>query len=224
MQIDNSDIEGEHPGQLQPNLIMYRDFVTIPEKAWQIFCSWYGVSQQSPVFARKILLHNSIAQMELYPPRILCALADREGKPIVDSQKPLFVSTTLAMNEVHLKICELFNYISTRDTRLWVKEQSTTENNNEWCLVDSTTHTVKDGDVYMVEVKFYGNQWPMEMKSDQTREWRQFEIGDRVDVKSDNKWKVGVIAKVNKDTLKIHFVNENYKNDLTIKKDSEMLA
>ena len=41
---------------------------------------------------------------------------------------------------------------------------------------------------------------------------------------SDNKWKVGVIDKVNKDTLKIHLVNENYKNDLTIKKDSELLA
>lgn len=40
--IDNSDIEGEHPGQLQLNLIMYRDFVTIPEQAWNLFCHWYG--------------------------------------------------------------------------------------------------------------------------------------------------------------------------------------
>jgi len=40
--IDNSDIEGEHPGQLQDNLIMYRDFVTIPEQVWHLFCQWYG--------------------------------------------------------------------------------------------------------------------------------------------------------------------------------------
>lgn len=42
--IDNSDIEGEHPGQLSTNLMMYRDFVTVPQKAWALFQSWYGVS------------------------------------------------------------------------------------------------------------------------------------------------------------------------------------
>jgi len=83
--IDNSDIEGEHPGQLQDNLIMYRDFVTIPEQAWHLFCQWYGQAHESPVFSRKVLMHNSIASVELYPPRILCVLADRDGKPIADS-------------------------------------------------------------------------------------------------------------------------------------------
>ena len=83
--IDNSDIEGDYHGQMQPNLIMYRDFVTIPEQAWHLFCLWYGQQPQSPVFARKVLMHNSIASMELYPPRISCVLADREGKPIADS-------------------------------------------------------------------------------------------------------------------------------------------
>lgn len=71
------------------------------------------------------------------------------------------------MGEVHLKICELFNYISTRDTRLWVKGVSQKEGpgvNNEWTLVQDSHH-VKDGDVFMVEVKFYGNQWPMDVKS-----------------------------------------------------------
>jgi hypothetical protein len=113
-------------------------------------------------------MHNSIASMELYPPRILCVLADRDGKPIADSQKALFVSTSLNMGEVHLKICELFNYISTRDTRLWVKGVSKEEGqdiNNEWTLVASDSHNVKDGDVFMVEVKFYGNQWPMDDKA-----------------------------------------------------------
>lgn len=76
----------------------------------------------------------------------------------------------------------------------------------------------------MVEVKFYGNQWPMDDKAGRTREWQQFEIGDKLDVKDGDTWKVGCIDKVNKETLKIHLVNENWKNDLTIRKDSELMS
>ncbi len=121
-----------------------------------------------------------------------------------------------------MKICELFNYISTRDTRLWVKGQ--VEGDNEWTLVSPNTHNVKDGDVFMVEVKFYGNSWLMDNKAGRGRSWTQFEIGDKLDVKDGDTWKVGCIDKVYKDSLKIHLLNENWKNDLTIRKDSESLA
>jgi hypothetical protein len=74
----------------------------------------------------------------------------------------------------------------------------------------------------MVEVKYYGSQWP---RSDNkvVRDWRQFEIGDRLDVKDGNEWKIGSVVKVMKETLKIHLVNEHWKNDLIIKKDSLVL-
>lgn len=146
---------------------MYRDFVTLPEQAWNLLTHWYGISQTSPIFARKVLIHNSVASMELYPPRILCVLADRDGKPVPDSQKALFVSTSLTIGEVHLKICELFNYISTRDTRLWVKQN---DGLNDWTLVEPKIH-VQDGAVFMVEVKFYGNQWPMDENAGHKRQW-----------------------------------------------------
>jgi hypothetical protein len=45
-----------------------------------------------------------------------------------------------------------------------------------------------------------------------------------LDVKDGDTWKIGCIDKVNKDSLKIHLVNENWKNDLTIRKDSGLLA
>jgi hypothetical protein len=118
-----------------PNLIMFRDFVILPEDAWNIICTWYGKSENSPVFGRKVLIHNSIPSLELYPPRILCILADTDGKPVPDSQKSLFVSSALSLSEVHLKICELFNYISTRDTRLWVKGANQNAD-NQWTLVN----------------------------------------------------------------------------------------
>ena len=67
----------------------------------------------------------------------------------------------MKLSEVFLKICESFNYISTKDTRLWFKE-----NGNEYKLVvkpilekSLEEFIVKDGDVFMVEVKF-GDKWP----------------------------------------------------------------
>lgn len=33
-EIDNSDIEGENQGQLKANLLMHRDFILLPEPAW----------------------------------------------------------------------------------------------------------------------------------------------------------------------------------------------
>jgi hypothetical protein len=83
--IDNNDIEGEHPGQMQPNLIMFRDFVTIPEQAWKLFVTWYGLQDKTPSLPRKVLMHNSVASLELYPPRISCLISDREGRPVSDS-------------------------------------------------------------------------------------------------------------------------------------------
>lgn len=42
---------------------------------------------------------------------------------------------------------------------------------------------VKDGDVFMVEVKF-GEKWPRdsEYNTNMHRDWRNFEVGDKLDV------------------------------------------
>jgi len=78
----------------------------------------------------------------------------------------------MKLSEVFLKVCESFNYISTKDARLWFKQGG-----NQW--KQSTYRTllmnilvqrddlektledfiVKDGDVFMVEMRF-GETWP----------------------------------------------------------------
>lgn len=42
---------------------------------------------------------------------------------------------------------------------------------------------VKDGDVFMVEVKF-GEKWPRDFESNNAsdRDWKNFEVGDKIDV------------------------------------------
>ena len=78
-EIDNSDIEGEHPGQLKPNLMLHRDFIMLPEAAWLCLQSWYG---GGPVFPRKVIINNMIPTLELYPPLINSVLAGTDGHPI----------------------------------------------------------------------------------------------------------------------------------------------
>jgi hypothetical protein len=58
----------------------------------------------------------------LYPPLITSVLSGVDGHPVSGSARSLFVSIAMKLSEVFLKICEKFNYISTKDTRLWFKE------------------------------------------------------------------------------------------------------
>jgi hypothetical protein len=55
-----------------------------------------------------------------------------------------------------------------------------------------------------------------------TTEWRYaIEVGDRIDVFDNNEWKIGIIQRVIKgDQLIIHLLNEHWKNDLVLPKDS----
>jgi hypothetical protein len=98
----------------------------IPEKAWQLLFKLYG---GGPIFPRKVLINNMVPTIELYPPLINSVLAGRDGNPIQDSARSLFVSIAMKLSEVFLKVCESFNYISTKDARLWFKQAG-----NQWIL------------------------------------------------------------------------------------------
>ena len=91
----------------------------LPEEAWGSLMKWYG---GGPAFPRKVIINNMIPTLELYPPLITSVLADTQGHPIQDSARSLFVSITMKLHEVFLKVCESFNYITTKDARLWFKQ------------------------------------------------------------------------------------------------------
>lgn len=91
----------------------------IPEEAWVNLLAWYG---GGPAFPRKVIMNNTIPILELYPPMITSILCGTDGNPIQDSARSLFVSIAMKLSEVFLKVCESFNYISTKDARLWFKE------------------------------------------------------------------------------------------------------
>ena len=106
----------------------------IPEAAWACLQKWYG---GGPAFPRKVIINNTIPTLELYPPLITSVLCGTDGNPIQDSARSLFVSIAMKLSEVFLKVCESFNYISTKDARLWLKEGS-----NEWKHSKLSSHEV----------------------------------------------------------------------------------
>jgi hypothetical protein len=55
------------------------------------------------------------------------------------------------------------------------------------------------------------------------RDWRNFEVGDRIDIFDNNEWKIGRIVRTFKDKLKVHLINEHWKNDLLVPRDSNII-
>ena len=135
----------------------------------------------------------------------------------------------MSLQEVFFKIVESYNYITTKDARLWFKAEGC-----DWELVKSYSDTledfpVKEGDIFMVELKFM-DRWPrdggepkqVEERTEERREsakgskrtkppleqWRQkIEVGDRVDVwcREQRRWRVANVIKTWKDKVKVHF-------------------
>ena len=46
------------------------------------------------------------------------------------------------------------------------------------------------------------------------------EVGDKLDIMDGGEWKIGRVVRVFKDKLKVHLINEHWKNDLMVTKDS----
>ena len=116
-QIDNTDIEGENKGQLKENIQFNRDYILLPQKAWDLLHEWY---LGAPTFSRKVIIgKDSKPIIELHPPLISSILCDNEGNLSNQSTKSMFVSSSNKLSEVFLKICEMYNYVSTDSARLW---------------------------------------------------------------------------------------------------------
>jgi hypothetical protein len=150
----------------------------------------------------------------------------------------------MLLSEVFLKIVESYNYISTKDARLWYraeeeKQYKIGKKQQYIKLVENLNETledymVRDGDVFMVETKFNGREnvkligkFPRDKKTEhdeEERDWRDFEVGDKVDFLNDYDWKIGRIVKTHKEKVTIHFENESYKNDITVYSNSSKFS
>jgi ubiquitin carboxyl-terminal hydrolase 4/11/15 len=86
---DLSDQNGEDFIPLRPGLSMGQDFEILPDEAWELILSWYGLKEGSPVIRRYV--HNTALdqqgenlQYEIYPPIFTIR---KVGKKSADASK-----------------------------------------------------------------------------------------------------------------------------------------
>ena len=189
-EIDNTNLEGPIKGTLKDDLMLRRDYISIPNEAWKRFIEWYG---GGPEFER-VILRNGEGKIiiELYPIVLYVVPTGDNGMPI-QSYVPLIVSKTLTMREVSKLMKLKFNKMNT-ECRIWYRLMI---QGTQWEMVKNIEKTVKNiglnnGDKLILESKC-GSTWPRDnLKKDEL----QWEVKDKIDIYSESKktWEEGIVV------------------------------
>lgn len=249
-EIDNSDLEGEHKGELKMNLVEHLDYELIPEEMWLKLVEWYG---GGPAILRKVICmgQDQQAQVELYPPLVLVVVAGESGQPLPQFSRRFFISRQSSLEEVLGMLAEKLSRPADR-SRLWHRTKG-----EQWRLVQQMAVTLEeflegkvwDAGAFLLETMTASNEWPRDAATtpepaaadaptvsailtdrDLTR---HFEVGDRVEAQSGvtNQWMRGTIVDVIQrdhstapSQVKVHYDSTVYKCDEWISTFSDRLA
>jgi hypothetical protein len=187
-EINNAELEGPIKGTLKNGLIYMRDYVAIPNEAWQYFCEWYG---GGPEFERAVIkTSEGKYAIELYPPVVY--ITTTKGEATADNYIPFIVSKTLKMEEV-MKIAKEEFGKKELECRLWYRYMVL---NSKWEVVKDLNETLEElrighGDKLILESKAI-NGWSRDRLAKDESQWEE---GDKVDIYIEKEWKEGVIIK-----------------------------
>eukprot|EP00930_Biecheleria_cincta_P011970 TRINITY_DN11519_c0_g1_i2.p1 TRINITY_DN11519_c0_g1~~TRINITY_DN11519_c0_g1_i2.p1 ORF type:complete len:2103 (+),score=364.03 TRINITY_DN11519_c0_g1_i2:537-6311(+) len=224
-EIDNSDLEGEHKGELKMNLVEHLDYELIPEEMWFRLVEWYG---GGPALPRKVICmgQDNQSQVELYPPLVLVVVAGKDGQPLPQFSRRFFISRQSTLAETLSMLAEKLLKPPDR-SRLWHRSKG-----EQWRLVEQSQLAlvmdeflegkVWDAGAFLLETQAESNEWPRdqlanggalaasEEAAEAEREaestpfvegsdlTRHFEVGDRVEAMSavTSHWMRGTIVDV----------------------------
>lgn len=245
MAINNSDLEGELKGALKANLVEHHDYVLVPEDMWRHLTEWYG---GGPAFPRKVtsfkirklssmmsssIRHIPSSAIELYPPLILVVMCGDKGLPVRHFTKRFFVSRQDSCGDLIAQLArKLVNKNDPSVCRLWHRQSG-----ESWELIladdprridDFVGSVTTEAGTFMIEVMGRNGSWPRDKVVDQdtaSHAMNELQVGDRVDAKSVNTWRRATVVDVGTDgSVKVHFDNEQYKNDAWLNCDSDEIA
>eukprot|EP00429_Kryptoperidinium_foliaceum_P036408 CAMPEP_0176166284 /NCGR_PEP_ID=MMETSP0120_2-20121206/85042_1 /TAXON_ID=160619 /ORGANISM="Kryptoperidinium foliaceum, Strain CCMP 1326" /LENGTH=828 /DNA_ID=CAMNT_0017503817 /DNA_START=67 /DNA_END=2549 /DNA_ORIENTATION=+ len=195
-EIDNSDLEGEHKGELKMNLVEHLDYELIPEEMWWKLVEWYG---GGPAIMRKVICmgQDQQPQVELYPPLVLVVVAGESGQPLPQFSRRFFISRQSSIAEVLQMLAEKLTRPIER-SRLWHRSKG-----DQWRLVEQMSATLEeflegkvwDAGAFLLETQTPAGEWPRGSlpATDTASEGqataaltdrelqRHFEVGDRVE-------------------------------------------
>jgi len=243
-EIDNSDLEGEHKGELKMNLVEHLDYELIPEEMWQRLVEWYG---GGPAIPRKVICmgEDHQPQVELYPPLVLVVVAGESGQPLPQFSRRFFISRQTSLDEVLTMLAEKLSRPADR-SRLWHRakgEQWGAVNQMNMLLDEFLEGKVWDAGAFMLETMKPNSEWPRDTIESHScgsdslvvdkELQRHFEVGDRVEAQNGvtNQWMRGTIVDVIQrdhstapSQVKVHYDSTVYKCDEWISTSSDRLA
>lgn len=247
-EIDNSDLEGEHKGELKMNLVEHLDYELIPEEMWLKLVEWYG---GGPVILRKVICmgQDQQPQVELYPPLVLVVVAGENGQPLPQFSRRFFISRQSSLAEVLQMLAEKLSKPVDR-SRLWHRVKG-----EQWRPVQQMSATLEeflegkvwDAGAFLLETQTAAGEWPRDaLPAAEASEGsaaggtladrelqRHFEVGDRVEAQSGvtNQWMRSTIVDVIQrdhssapSQVKVHYDSTVYKCDEWISTSSDRLA
>eukprot|EP00931_Biecheleriopsis_adriatica_P059602 TRINITY_DN35688_c0_g1_i2.p1 TRINITY_DN35688_c0_g1~~TRINITY_DN35688_c0_g1_i2.p1 ORF type:complete len:2117 (+),score=462.65 TRINITY_DN35688_c0_g1_i2:173-6523(+) len=162
-EIDNSDLEGEHKGELKMNLVEHLDYELIPEEMWLRLVEWYG---GGPAIPRKVICmgQDNQPQVELYPPLVLVVVAGKNGQPLPQFSRRFFISRQSTLGETLSMLAEKLSKPADR-SRLWHRAKG-----EQWRLVQQQELSsvldeflegkVWDAGAIMLETQTETSEWP----------------------------------------------------------------
>mmetsp|Transcript_5340 Transcript_5340/g.8392 ORF Transcript_5340/g.8392 Transcript_5340/m.8392 type:complete len:437 (+) Transcript_5340:49-1359(+) len=209
--------------QLRQNLRQGKDFELLPESAWSDVKKWYEYDVE---IERKVIeVGLSLeARIDIYPEFVSVLIADPEtGEPGKPDTFPFPANSSLATIVNEFAKPEFDD----EKPRLWLQNEE-----KEWDIVNEldqgqTLNSVLDREGFQILLEYKNresHEYPRKLKG-QKENWRDFEIGDRLDaLDTQQKWYESVVRDVKEDKILVHFEKWSAKWDEWIEASSERLA
>nr|CAB3267545.1 ubiquitin carboxyl-terminal hydrolase 15 [Phallusia mammillata] len=115
--IDNSGLfTDDSYNELKDNLSEHYNYTLVPEKAWYLLVKWYGVVEDQPPIARKVIALGitQTTNVEIYPIKLKLGCYDNKEKVFT---KEISKTTTIADLEKDMR--KLFEIPCDKQTRIW---------------------------------------------------------------------------------------------------------
>uniref|UniRef100_A0A6Q2WS23 Ubiquitin carboxyl-terminal hydrolase n=1 Tax=Esox lucius TaxID=8010 RepID=A0A6Q2WS23_ESOLU len=150
-QIDNTDLFEELDSyHLKERLVENEDFVLVPAEAWHKLLSWYGMVDDQPALARKVVDLPSTVKVEVYPVEIfLCLHSNMEN-----------VVKAHFSHTIQKVMMKQFEVVEGAETRLWMKSSDTSCERLRNIHITVLDSCLSSGMTVIMEMRNADGTWP----------------------------------------------------------------
>uniref|UniRef100_A0A6Q2YT06 Ubiquitin carboxyl-terminal hydrolase n=1 Tax=Esox lucius TaxID=8010 RepID=A0A6Q2YT06_ESOLU len=140
---------------LKERLVENEDFVLVPAEAWHKLLSWYGMVDDQPALARKVVDLPSTVKVEVYPVEIfLCLHSNMENVVKAHFSRADHIYT---IQKVMMK---QFEVVEGAETRLWMKSSDTSCERLRNIHITVLDSCLSSGMTVIMEMRNADGTWP----------------------------------------------------------------